>query len=174
MALTPFPYQSKNGPTVLLALGCYQHGSFAWDQIRATLELSFFIYYGPFDPIWGLFVSSEKYELNCIHLSCRVLFLFFSIRDQIKVVSSVVISYHQQTSQPTLYVCSYKNHQPSLLHNDHSQWSHNMPFVGAWVLIYFTVSFADLIRVTYHIPVSSFYCVPLLSHLCDLFLQNDR
>lgn len=46
-----------------------------------------------------------------------------------------------------------------------------MTFVGAWVLIYFTVSFADIIRVTYHIPISSFYCVPLLSRLCDLFLQ---
>lgn len=47
-----------------------------------------------------------------------------------------------------------------------------MPFLGAWVLIYFTVSFADIIRVTDHIPVSSFYCVPLLSCLYDLFLEK--
>ena len=47
-----------------------------------------------------------------------------------------------------------------------------MPFPGAWMLIYFTVSFADLIRVTYHIPVSSFYCGPLLSRLYDLFLEK--
>lgn len=49
-----------------------------------------------------------------------------------------------------------------------------MPFVGAWVLIYFTVSFADVITVTYHIPASSFYCVPLLSRLCDLFLKKKK
>ena len=32
---------------------------------------------GPFDPIWGFFVSSEKFDSYWIHLSCRVLFYFF-------------------------------------------------------------------------------------------------
>lgn len=71
---------------------------------------------GPFDPIWGLFVLSEKYYPYCIHLSYRALFIFyfFSARDQIRVVSCVVISYHHHISQHTLYFCSYKI--PSLLY----------------------------------------------------------
>lgn len=89
------------------------------------------------------------------------------------MVSSVVISYRHQISQPTLYCYSYKI-TSLLCCITITCRSYNMPFVGAWVLIYFTVSSADIIRVSYHIPVSSFYYVPLLSCLCDLFLKNDR
>lgn len=76
---------------------------------------------GPLIP-FGVYLFQVKNTSPIAYIyPVEYFFLFFSIRDQIRVVSSVVISYHQQTSQPTLYVCSYKNHQPSLLHNDHSQ-----------------------------------------------------
>lgn len=99
---------SHYNPSCFLSYGMLSAWLFGLRSNQSNIGSVIFHFLGPFDPIWGFFVSSEKFGSYWIHLSCRVLFYFFSVRDQIRVVSSAVISYHHQISQPTLYFCSYK------------------------------------------------------------------
>lgn len=103
----PLPMTIQEQPCPFLSSGILSAWWFSLRSNQGNIGTVIFHLLGPFDPIWGLFVSSENtipiayiYPLEC--------FFFFSVRDQIRVVSSVVISYHHQISQPTLYFCSYK------------------------------------------------------------------
>lgn len=89
------------------------------------------------------------------------------VRDLIRVLSSVPISYHHQIH--SLHFTSLITEpQPSLMRRSLAV---ELPFASHGYLgVNLFHSFLCRYNQThYHIPVSSLYCVPLLSRLCDLF-----
>lgn len=96
----------------------------------------------------------------------------YPVRDAIMVLSSVAISYHHQIH--SLHFSSLITEpQTSLTHNDRWQWSYHPHLLGTWVLIYFTVSFADIIRHTITFPFLLFI-VFLCYHICVIFFSPEK
>ena len=68
---------SHYNPSFFLSYGMLSAWSFGLRSNQSNIGSVIFHFLGPFDPIWGFFVSSEKFGSYWIHLSCRVLFYFF-------------------------------------------------------------------------------------------------
>lgn len=126
----------------------------------------------PFDPIWDLFVSNEKSDSYCIRLSYRMLFYFFllEIKSELSVVWSLVIttrfcSWHVVsvlTKSPAFFCCITIT----------LQWSYSNAFPGCLGVNLFHSFLCSCNQSHLSHSCSSFYCVPLLSRLCDLFLKK--
>lgn len=143
------PQHLKNSLTLPQSPRLLSGDSLAWDQIRGEKGIVIFHFLGSFDPIWGLFFSEWKCKPCCILLSFQVFcYSYFPPVRSNRSLKWHAISYRYQIhSLPTLQFSYYWT---EAFPDTQRPLAVELPSAshGYLVLIYFTVSFADIIRYT--------------------------